>query len=73
MFWQLNLYDNNCTLLQESYNWTQSELHKTEENLSASLHNISTLEKTLVMSSEKYVYMQKLRDYIAVLCDFLKV
>ena len=73
MFWQLKLYDNNCTLLQESYNWTQSELHKTEENLSASLHNISTLEKTIVMSSEKYVYMQKLRDYIAVLCDFLKV
>lgn len=58
--------------IRETYSWTKSELNRTEENLSASLLNISTLEKSLAMAGEKYVYMQRLRDYIAVLCDFLK-
>ncbi|MCO5548339.1 hypothetical protein L7F22_001796 [Adiantum nelumboides] len=57
---------------RETHNWTKAELHKTEDNLSSSLMNISTLENSLTTTGDKYVYMQKLRDYIAVLCDFLK-
>eukprot|EP00250_Pteridium_aquilinum_P015662 c22686_g1_i1 orf=398-2479(+) len=57
---------------RETHNWTKSELHKTEDNLSSSLLNISTLENSLVSAGDKYMYMQNLRDYIAVLCDFLK-
>eukprot|EP01018_Ginkgo_biloba_P004025 Gb_08409 [translate_table: standard] len=34
--------------------------------------NITGLEKSLAAAGEKYVFMQKLRDFIAVLCDFLQ-
>lgn len=57
---------------KESHKWTKTELHKTEDNLSSSLLNISTLETSLETTGKKYVFMQKLRNYIAVLCDFLK-
>ncbi|KAH7280692.1 hypothetical protein KP509_36G009600 [Ceratopteris richardii] len=57
---------------RETHDWTKAELQKTEDNLSSSLQNISTLEESLVKAGDKYVYMQELRDYLAVLCDFLK-
>lgn len=66
-------YGKIIIFAQENHNWTKSELHKTEDNLSSSLLNISTLENSLAATGDKYVFMQKLRDYIAVLCDFLKV
>ncbi|KAI5061785.1 hypothetical protein GOP47_0022324 [Adiantum capillus-veneris] len=65
------LYDT-LRRTRDTHDWTKAELQKTEDNLSSSLLNISTLENSLTTTGDKYVYMQKLRDYIAVLCDFLK-
>ncbi|KAI6676995.1 hypothetical protein NL676_037791 [Syzygium grande] len=58
--------------LEESHGKTMSSLAKTDENLSSSLLNITTLEKSLSAAGEKYIFMQKLRDYISVLCKFLQ-
>lgn len=50
-----------------------SSLSKTDENLSASLLNITALENSLVVADEKYRFMQKLRSYVTNICDFLQV
>lgn len=50
-----------------------SSLSKTDENLSASLLNITTLESSLVVADKKYRFMQKLRSYVTNICDFLQV
>lgn len=50
-----------------------SSLTKANENLSASLLNITALEKSLSAADEKYKFMQKLQDFISIICDFLKV
>jgi len=50
-----------------------SSLSKTDENLSASLLNITALENSLVVADEKYRFMQKLRNYVTNICDFLQV
>lgn len=49
-----------------------SSLSKTDENLSASLLNITALENSLVVADEKYRFMQKLRNYVTNICDFLQ-
>lgn len=58
---------------QESYRRTASSVLKTDENLSASLLSITTLEKALSAAGEKFIFMQKLRDFVSVICDFLQV
>lgn len=58
--------------LRETQGRTQADLHRADENLSASLMNITVLEKSLASAGEKYVFMQKFRDFIAVICEFLK-
>ncbi|BBN20396.1 GC-rich sequence DNA-binding factor [Marchantia polymorpha subsp. ruderalis] len=58
--------------LRETHTRTQSELYRTQENLTSSVQTVSALEKTLAAAGEKYIYMQELRDYISVLCDFLQ-
>lgn len=58
---------------QESRERSLSSSVKLDENLSASLSNISALEKALAVAGEKYIFMQKLRDYISVICKFLQV
>lgn len=50
-----------------------SSLNKTDENLSSSLLNITSLENSLAAADEKYRFMQKLRSYVANICDFLQV
>lgn len=60
-------------LWQESHGRTISALNKTDENLSASLLNITTLENSLLAADEKYRFMQKLRNYVTNICDFLQV
>jgi hypothetical protein len=50
-----------------------SSLNKTDENLSASLLKITDLENSLVGADEKYRFMQKLRNYVSNICDFLQV
>ncbi|RDX82334.1 Transcriptional repressor ILP1, partial [Mucuna pruriens] len=56
----------------ESHGRTMSSLSKTDENLSASLLNITALESSLVVADEKYRFMQKLRNYVTNICDFLQ-
>ncbi|KAJ7515184.1 hypothetical protein O6H91_22G004000 [Diphasiastrum complanatum] len=58
--------------MQEVHRRTNSDLYRTEENLSASTVAITSFEKNLAASGEKYIFMQRLRDYISVLCDFLQ-
>ncbi|KAK4786948.1 hypothetical protein SAY86_010781 [Trapa natans] len=58
--------------LRETYGRTLSSLTRTDDNLSASLLNIDALERSLAAAGEKYIFMQKLRDYISVICKFLQ-
>lgn len=48
-------------------------LTKANESLSASLLNITDLEKSLSAADEKYKFMQELRDFVSTICDFLQV
>ncbi|KAF3431785.1 hypothetical protein FNV43_RR26521 [Rhamnella rubrinervis] len=64
--------EENVRRLKESHGRTVSSLTKANENLSASLLNITALEKSLSAADEKYKFMQKLRDFISIICDFLK-
>lgn len=63
---------DNVRRLKESHGRTMSSLNKTDENLSASLLNITDLENSLVVADEKYRFMQKLRNYVTNICDFLQ-
>ncbi|OVA19461.1 GC-rich sequence DNA-binding factor [Macleaya cordata] len=58
--------------LKESHGRTISSMTRTDENLSASLSNITDLEKSLSVAGEKFIFMQKLRDFVSVICDFLQ-
>ncbi|XP_010521486.1 PREDICTED: PAX3- and PAX7-binding protein 1 [Tarenaya hassleriana] len=58
--------------LKESHGKTVSTLSRTDENLSASLMNITALESSLSAAGEKYIFMQKLRDFVSVICDFMQ-
>ncbi|MBA0779301.1 hypothetical protein Gotri_003568 [Gossypium trilobum] len=62
----------NLRTLKESHARTISSLSKADENLSASLFNITALEKSLSAAGEKFIFMQKLRDYVSVICEFLQ-
>ncbi|KAK3183191.1 hypothetical protein Dsin_030477 [Dipteronia sinensis] len=58
--------------LKESHGRTISSLTKTDDNLSASLLSITALEKSLSAAGEKFIFMQKLRDFVSVICEFLQ-
>ncbi|XVF23222.1 hypothetical protein REPUB_Repub13aG0018200 [Reevesia pubescens] len=62
----------NARRLKESHVRTISSLTKADENLSASLFNITALEKSLSAAGEKFIFMQKLRDFVSVICEFLQ-
>ncbi|KAL5976516.1 hypothetical protein ACLOJK_020849 [Asimina triloba] len=64
---------DSVTRLKESHGRTMSSIVRTDENLCASLINITALEKSLSAAGEKFIFMQKLRDFVSVLCDFLQV
>ncbi|CAH2073509.1 unnamed protein product [Thlaspi arvense] len=63
---------DNIKRLKESHAKTLSSLTKTDENLTASLMSITALESSLAAAGDKYVFMQKLRDFISVICDFMQ-
>ncbi|KAJ6767464.1 GC-RICH SEQUENCE DNA-BINDING FACTOR [Salix koriyanagi] len=63
---------DNLRRLKESHGRTISLLSKTDENLSASLMNVTALEKSLSAAGEKFIFMQKLRDFVSVICEFLQ-
>ncbi|KAG2300773.1 hypothetical protein Bca4012_012495 [Brassica carinata] len=62
----------NVKKLKESHAKTLSSLSKTDENLTASLMSITALESSLSAAGDKYVFMQKLRNFISVICDFMQ-
>ncbi|CAK7323796.1 unnamed protein product [Dovyalis caffra] len=57
---------------QESHGRTISLLAKADDNLSASLMNVTDLEKSISAAGEKFIFMQKLRDFVSVICEFLQ-
>ncbi|THG11309.1 hypothetical protein TEA_014279 [Camellia sinensis var. sinensis] len=63
---------DNLRRLKESHGRTMASLTKTDENLSSSLLNITSLEKSLSAAGEKFIFMQKLRDFVSVICKVLK-
>lgn len=50
-----------------------ASLTRTDENLSASLLKVATLETSLSALGEKFIFMQKLREFVSVICEFLQV
>ncbi|KAI3975093.1 hypothetical protein MKX01_031517 [Papaver californicum] len=58
--------------LRETHGRTMSALDKNDENMSAALSNIIDLENSLTQADEKFVFMQKLQDFVSVICDFLQ-
>ncbi|KAM7274726.1 hypothetical protein ACFE04_016592 [Oxalis oulophora] len=63
---------DNLRRLKESQVKTSNSLAKADENLTASLLNITSLEKSLSAAEEKFIFMQKFRQFLSVLCDFLQ-
>uniref|UniRef100_A0A7C9AF43 GCF C-terminal domain-containing protein n=1 Tax=Opuntia streptacantha TaxID=393608 RepID=A0A7C9AF43_OPUST len=63
---------DNMRRLRETHGKTTTSLARADENVSTSLRNITDLEKSLSAAGEKYIFMQKLRDFISVICDFLQ-
>ncbi|RZC77262.1 hypothetical protein C5167_001413 [Papaver somniferum] len=58
--------------LKETHGRTMSALDRNDENMSAALSNIIDLENSLTHADEKFVFMQKLQDFVSVICDFLQ-
>ncbi|KAH7571202.1 hypothetical protein JRO89_XS05G0266800 [Xanthoceras sorbifolium] len=63
---------DNANRLKESHGRTMSSLTKTDDDLSASLLSITALERSLAAAGEKFIFMQKLRDFVSVICEFLQ-
>ena len=51
----------------------QQNARRTAENLATSLARVEGLEGELAAAGEKYEYVQRLRAYVADLCDCLQV
>ncbi|XP_047954357.1 transcriptional repressor ILP1-like [Salvia hispanica] len=62
----------NLKRVQESHDRTMVSLAKTDENLSSSLLNVTSLEDSLSAAGEKFLFMQKLREFVSVICAFLQ-
>ncbi|KAI7737522.1 hypothetical protein M8C21_033525 [Ambrosia artemisiifolia] len=58
--------------LKETHSRTLTLLTKTDETLADSLAKVTSLENALAAADEKFIFMQKLRDYVSVICDFLQ-
>lgn len=65
-------FQDNLKRLKETHGKTMTSLARVDENLSASLMNITVLEKSSSDAGEKYIFMQRLRDFVSVICDFLQ-
>ncbi|CAI9278140.1 unnamed protein product [Lactuca saligna] len=58
--------------LKETHGRTLTSLTKTDEKLSDSLAKVIALENALTVTGEKFIFMQKLRDYVSAICEFLQ-
>ncbi|KAG8366566.1 hypothetical protein BUALT_Bualt17G0093300 [Buddleja alternifolia] len=65
-------FNANMRRIEESHGRTIVSLAKTEENLCASLLNVTALENFLAAASEKFLFMQELREFVSVICSFLQ-
>ncbi|PNT71391.1 transcriptional repressor ILP1 isoform X1 [Brachypodium distachyon] len=61
----------NIRKLKETHKATVGGLVRTDAHLNEALSEISSLESSLQDAEKKFVYMQELRNYISVVCDFL--
>ncbi|CAI0444232.1 unnamed protein product [Linum tenue] len=68
----LKALQDNFRRIKESHDRTVSALERTDDNLTSSLDNITALEGSLSVAGEKFIFMQRLRDFVSVLCDFLQ-
>lgn len=50
-----------------------ASLTRNDDNLSTALLNVTALENSLSAAGEKFIFMQKLREFVSVICDFLQV
>ncbi|KAL8157437.1 hypothetical protein AgCh_002220 [Apium graveolens] len=62
----------NVRRLKETHGRTVSSFTRTDENLSAALLKVTELETSLSAAGEKFIFMQQLRDFVSVICDFLQ-
>ncbi|XP_057536885.1 transcriptional repressor ILP1 [Amaranthus tricolor] len=65
-------FQDNLKRLKETRGKTMTSLVGVDENLAASLLNISVLEKSSSDTGEKYIFMQRLRNFVKNICDFLQ-
>lgn len=65
-------FQDNLKRLKETHGKTRTSLDRVDESLTASLMNITVLEKSSCDAGEKYIFMQRLRDFVSVICDFLQ-
>uniref|UniRef100_A0ACD5WHY3 Uncharacterized protein n=1 Tax=Avena sativa TaxID=4498 RepID=A0ACD5WHY3_AVESA len=61
----------NIRKLKETHKTTVDALARTDTHLNEALSEISSLESGLQNAEKKFVYMQELRNYVSVMCDFL--
>jgi GC-rich sequence DNA-binding factor len=61
----------NIRKLKETHKTTVDSLARTDTHLNEALSDISSLESGLQGAEKKFVYMQELRNYVSVMCDFL--
>ncbi|XP_047073025.1 transcriptional repressor ILP1-like [Lolium rigidum] len=61
----------NIRKLKETHKTTVDALARTGTHLNEALSEISSLESGLQDAEKKFVYMQELRNYVSVMCDFL--
>lgn len=58
--------------MKESEARARAALRQNEERMQSAEESVRELERGMSESSERYVYVQKLRDYVAELCDCLR-
>ncbi|KAG5559303.1 hypothetical protein RHGRI_008999 [Rhododendron griersonianum] len=63
---------DNLKRMKESHGRTMASLDRNDENLTTSLLKVTALEKSLSAAGERFIFMQKLRDFVSVICDFLQ-
>lgn len=59
--------------MQTTRSNVERQASKTKENIGGSIEECSQLEARLEAESNKFTYLQKLKGFIADLCDMLQV
>lgn len=59
--------------LQATQSQAEANLNRTAQNLAGSLAAIASLQSESTAAGERYAYVQRLKQYVADLCDCLQV